>query len=195
MSQSIPNVHLRYATIDDAPQIVRIYAPYVLNHPYTFELEVPSVEEYKERIKDIMKFFPFFVLEEENGHILGYSCAHYYHPRMAYQWEVETTIYIEEGHHRKGYGSILYKPLLAALKEQGFMEALAILGCPNDPSVNFHKKLGFELRWSMPKMGFQLGEWHDVTYLSYKLNEKVDHPKDPVAFNTLDASKFLKIDL
>lgn len=28
---------------------------------------------------------------------------------------------------------------------------------PNDPSVNFHKNFGFELRCTMPKMGNKLG--------------------------------------
>ena len=186
-------VRIRIGTLDDAPELVRIYEPYVLNHPYTFETEVPTPEQYKERLQKVLKFFPLFVLEREDGHIIGFTYSSFYHTRPAYQWVTETTIYIEEGNHRKGYASMLYKPLLAALKDQGFVEAFALLGCPNAPSAKFHLKQGFEFRYLLPKIGFKNGSWCDVECYGLQLNERTPNPKPPVPFNTLDAYKYLSL--
>jgi hypothetical protein len=48
----------------DAPRIIEIYSYYVLNTPATFETEVPTDDDYERRIERIIKFFPFFVIEE-----------------------------------------------------------------------------------------------------------------------------------
>ena len=120
---------IRLATPEDAAAIVALYAPYVQNTSVTFEYEVPSVAEYRARIEEITRFFPFYILEED-GVPAGYAYAHFFHPRKAYQWVCETTIYVGEGFHRKGYATRLYERLLRTLRAQGFCEAIAILGCP-----------------------------------------------------------------
>ena len=45
-----PSVRIRYATPADAAKIREIYAPYVRETAITFEYEVPSVEEFQNRI-------------------------------------------------------------------------------------------------------------------------------------------------
>ena len=102
---------IRLASPEDAAAVVSIYAPYVTDTSVTFEYDVPSVEEYRRRIEEIMQFFPFFLLEED-GVPVGYAYAHFFHPRKAYQWVCETTIYVERNHHKKGYASMLYGKLL-----------------------------------------------------------------------------------
>ena len=178
------SVVLRLATTDDAAAIVEIYAPYVADSCVTFETEVPTVEEYRGRMEKIMEFFPFYVLEAE-GEIVGYAYAHFFHERRAYQWLCETTIYVKQGQQRKGYAGRLYQALLAALKAQGFCDAIAVLGCPNVPSERLHEHMGFALTMTYPKAGYKLGEWHDVEYYVLKLNPRDDVPCDPVPFRQL----------
>ena len=51
-------IMIREATIDDAARLVEIYSYYVLNTAVSFEYEVPSVEDFTERMKNIMKKYP-----------------------------------------------------------------------------------------------------------------------------------------
>ena len=51
----------RLAKIDDAEKLVEIYAPYVKNTNITFEYEVPTIDEFKQRITKIMSKFPYIV--------------------------------------------------------------------------------------------------------------------------------------
>ena len=60
--QPIP-ITLRSATPADAGQIREIYAPYVRETAITFEYEVPSVEEFTERIERTLEHYPYIVAE------------------------------------------------------------------------------------------------------------------------------------
>ena len=65
---------LRFATPEDAPRLISIYAPYILNTCITYEYTVPSVEEFAERIRSIGSKMPYLVYESD-GIILGYAYA------------------------------------------------------------------------------------------------------------------------
>ena len=54
----------RFATPEDAPAILEIYAPYIRETVITFEYEVPSVEAFTERVKGITEKYPYLVCEE-----------------------------------------------------------------------------------------------------------------------------------
>ena len=108
------SVLIRNVTPEDAAAIVEIYAPYVLHTGISFETEVPSAEEYRRRIMKTTEFFPFFVLEED-GVVVGYSYAHFFRERKAYQWQVEPSIYVRQDKHRRGYARLLYEKLIDTL--------------------------------------------------------------------------------
>ena len=46
---------IRIATENDAEELLNIYAPYVEKTAITFEYEVTSVEEFRIRIRNILK--------------------------------------------------------------------------------------------------------------------------------------------
>lgn len=86
---------IRFAKMEDAEELLALYTPYVTDTVITFEYEVPSLEEFKDRMRQTMKKYPYLVAEQ-NGEILGYSCAGAFKGRAAYDWAVETTIYIRK---------------------------------------------------------------------------------------------------
>ena len=49
------NITVRNAKLSDAPRILEIYTYYVENTVITFEYDVPSLEEFENRMIDIMK--------------------------------------------------------------------------------------------------------------------------------------------
>ena len=53
---------IRSATPDDASAILTIYAYYVESTAISFEYDVPSVEEFRERITNTLKRYPYFLL-------------------------------------------------------------------------------------------------------------------------------------
>ena len=65
---------IRPVKLSDAKAIQSIYAPYVEKTAITFEYEVPSVQEFENRINKTLENYPYLVAEE-NGQVLGYAYA------------------------------------------------------------------------------------------------------------------------
>src|SRR5437868_13691947 len=97
----------------------------------------------RQRIAKIVRSFPWLVCEEE-GSILGYAYASPHRERAAYGWSVDVSVYIREGLRRRGLGRALYTSLFAALRLQGFYNALAGATLPNPGSVGLHQAMGFQ---------------------------------------------------
>ena len=66
------DITIRMATTEDAKEILDIYTPYITDTAITFEYDVPSVEEFQERIKNTLNRYPYIVAIE-NNRIIGYS--------------------------------------------------------------------------------------------------------------------------
>ena len=102
--------HVRIAGGEDAEKLLAIYAPYVENTAITFEYEVPSIEEFRERIEHTLSRYPYLVAER-GGEIMGYVYASAFKTRAAYAWAVETSIYIRTDAKHLGLGKLLYTAL------------------------------------------------------------------------------------
>ena len=66
---------IRMATPDDAEALLAIYAPYVRDTAITFEWDVPSVEDFRQRIAHTLERYPYLVAESTGGRALGYAYA------------------------------------------------------------------------------------------------------------------------
>ena len=56
---------IRHVSMGDTPILHDIFAYYVINFPYSFDYEVPLVEEFSERIAETVRKYPFFVCEDD----------------------------------------------------------------------------------------------------------------------------------
>ena len=118
--------HVRIAGGEDAEKLLAIYAPYVENTAITFEYEVPSIEEFRERIEHTLSRYPYLVAER-GGEIMGYVYASAFKTRAAYAWAVETSIYIRTDAKHLGLGKLLYTALEGALKLQNITNVTACI--------------------------------------------------------------------
>ena len=116
---------IRVAKPEDAKGLLEIYAPYVEKTAITFEYEVPSEEEFAGRIRHILTKYPYLVLEE-NGELLGYVYAGTFNERSAYDWAVETTIYIREDQKKRELGRKMYAALEQVLKKQNITKSFGM---------------------------------------------------------------------
>ena len=78
----------------DAEALLAIYAPYVEQTAITFEYDVPTVDEFRQRIEDVSRHYPWIVAAD-GGRIAGYAYASAFKERAAYRWAVETSIYVD----------------------------------------------------------------------------------------------------
>ena len=161
-------IEIRNVQVEDAANLVAIYAPYVEKTAITFETQVPTVEDFETRIKKTMKKFPYLVAIEE-GQIVGYAYASTYYARAAYDWTVELSVYVQKEARGKGVGTLLYTALEEELTARGFKNFLACIALPNPASIALHEKRGYEQVAHFKKIGYKFGTWHDIVWLQKSL--------------------------
>lgn len=178
-------MQIRLATIEDAPQLLEIYTPYVEHTSITFEYSVPTVEEFTERIRLTLQKYPYLVAEE-NGTLLGYAYASAFKTRAAYSWSVETSIYVKEGNHRAGIGQALYRVLEDILARQHVCNVCACITYPNPKSIAFHENFGYQTVAHFHASGYKLGAWHDMIWMEKELCAHTVPPLPFIPFSELN---------
>jgi len=156
-------MNIRNVNPDDAAQVAEIYNYYIKNTHQTFETEVLSPDEMRERIEEIRADYPYLVAEED-GEIYGYAYAAQFKMRQAYEFSAEVSIYVKADAKQRGIGTQLYEKLFAQLQETDIHALIAGISLPNDGSIRFHEKLGFTKVAHFREVGYKLGRWVDVGY-------------------------------
>lgn len=172
---------IRLASLQDIPQILDIYAPYILHTAVSFEETVPAISAFTRRFTEISKQFPFLVWEE-NGEILGYAYASAPFTRAAYRWCAEPSVYLAPRAQGRGIGTALYEKLEEYLRRQGYCVSYAIVTAENEPSLRFHRKCGYEILARFDNCGYKLGAWHGIVWLEKRLQPDIDPASPPIPF-------------
>lgn len=152
-----------------------IYRPYVMETPISFETEAPTLEEFQKRVSEKFGKFPWLVCEVQNQ-VVGYAYAGPFRSRSAYQWSLESSVYVRRGFQCKGIGKALYEKLLDILKEQGVVNVIGGMTIPNEASLRLHEHFGFVKVAQLKDAGYKLGQWWDIGYWQLQLR-KPDSPK------------------
>ena len=176
---AVVSVAIRLATDLDAAAIADIYAPFVESSATSFETEPPPAEEIRRRMHETTVAYPWLVCVCDD-HVAGYAYATTHRVRTAYQWSVETSVYVHESFRRAGVGRGLYTSLFAILAGQGFVNAYAGITLPNVHSVRLHESMGFLPVGVYRSIGFKTGAWHDVGWWHLLLRAHPHEPEVPV---------------
>lgn len=181
---SILDVH-----ISDSDELLKIYEPYVLNTAITFDYEVPTSEQFKKKIENISKKYPCLKAVYSDGTILGYAYAGVFKDRKAYDWSVETTIYLRMDMKRQKVGTMLYESLETRLKEMGILNMNACIALAKvedehltNASVHFHEALGFQKVGVFHDSGYKFNTWYDMIWMEKMIGDHLSNQPD-VKFN------------
>lgn len=170
-------LELRRANVGDAERLLEIYAPYVEKTAITFEDEVPSVNEFQDRIRRTIKKYPYLVALKD-GKIVGYAYASPFKERAAYDHSVELSIYVDANVRHQHVGRFLYDAIEDCLKKQGFLNLNACIAAPigedpylDDNSIRFHEHLGYKFVGRFHQCGYKFGRWYDMVWMEKMLGE------------------------
>lgn len=170
-------IMIRNAVKEDAEKILAIYSYYVKNTAISFELDVPSLDEFQGRIVRTLERYPYLVLEEK-GVILGYAYAGVFKNRAAYDHCCEVSIYVERHAKGRGYGRMLYEALETALKKAGILNLYACIADPvtedeylTRNSEHFHSHLGYTNVGRFHNCGYKFNRWYNMIWMEKIIGE------------------------
>lgn len=168
---------IRSAVPEDAKRLLEIYEYYVAETAVSLEYEVPTEAEFRSRIENTLKKYPYIVVEDE-GIIQGYAYAGAFKGRAAYYRSCEVSIYVDRGANGRGYGRMLYEALEERLKAQGILNLYACIAYPivedeylTKNSEQFHSHLGYSLSGIFHKCAFKFGRWYDMIWMEKIIGE------------------------
>lgn len=165
------NVKIRSAAAEDAEALSAIYAYYVEHTAVSFEYDAPNAEEFRGRIENTLRRYPYLVLEED-GVIRGYAYAGPFHERAAYRFCCELTVYIDKNARGRGFGRMLYGTLEEKLREAGFRNLYACIADPDGEdeyltrdSERFHRRMGYTKVGEFRHCGCKFGRWYNMIWM------------------------------
>ncbi len=163
-------ITLRIATEKDAPRLLEIYRPYVEKTAVSFEYQVPDLEEFQSRMRNVSRKYPYLVAESA-GEIWGYAYTHSFISRAAYDHSAELTIYLKEDKQKMGIGKKLYRALEEISKAQNICNLYACIGYPEKEdeyltrnSADFHEHMGYHIVGKFYNCGRKFHRWYHMVW-------------------------------
>jgi Sortase and related acyltransferases len=164
-------IEIRRARREDASALLNIYRDVVESTAVSFELIVPSEEQFAARIEDALRHWQWLVAID-GTECIGYAYGSSHRKRGGYRWSTEVSAYVRQDCHREGIGRTLYTQLFEDLAELGYCNAYAGVTLPNPASVAFHESLGFQAVGVFSRVGRKFGKWHDVAWFQRVLRDE-----------------------
>ena len=152
---------IRRAVRSDLPAIVTIYNQAVVSTVATFDLEPKTVEAREPWFAQHDERFSIFVTERF-GQLAGWSALSHWSERPAYANTCEISLYVEEGHRRKGIGRELMQAAIEHAERVRFHTILSRVASENAASIRLHDLFGFRRIGTMREVGFKFGRYLDV---------------------------------
>lgn len=185
------NIKFRNASLKDAKQILEIYKYYVEKTAITFEWNTPSLKEFKIRMKNTMKKYPYIVATQDEK-ILGYSYVSAFVGRKAYDWALETTIYLDANERHQGVGKKLYSVMEEICKRMNILNLNACIAFPKQDdefltknSAQFHEHLAYKLVGEFHDCGFKFGRWYNMVWMEKMIGNHLKNPQKVLNYNEI----------
>ena len=160
---------IRHARPADLPAIVAIYNASIPGRMATADLEPVSVAEREEWFRSFDPARRPLWVHEDEGTINGWLSLRSYYGRPAYHRTVESAVYVDPGHRRRGVAHDLVDNALRTAPAMGIANVLAFVFVHNQPSVTLFEAHGFQ-RWGLlPRVCEMDGVERDVLILGRRL--------------------------
>jgi phosphinothricin acetyltransferase len=163
-------LQIRDATDDDVGAVQAIYAHHVAHGSASFEEAPPSIPELLRRREAVLAAGLPYLVAELGGAVAGYSYATAYRARSAYRFSLEDSVYVAPDRARLGAGRALLAALIERCERGPWRQMIAVIGdSANAPSIELHRRLGFELVGTLRAVGYKHGRWVDSVLMQRAL--------------------------
>ena len=166
------DLKLRDCTLGDADIIAEIYNTYIRKGGSTMDTQLRSREDVVQQIEGFHQRETIMMLERaEDNHVLGWGLIKRNSDLMGFRVSCETSIYIQADQLGKGYGTYLKKAVLERCRSMGYHHIVAKIFASNTTSINYNKRLGYEIVGRQREIGYRDGKWQDVVIMQLILDD------------------------
>jgi L-amino acid N-acyltransferase YncA len=162
------DIQLRLAATADLSAINEIYNYYVFNSTCTYQEEPETIDARQAWFLAHDGAHPITVAVVGDT-IVGWGSLSRYHPRSAYRYAVENSVYVRHTHLHRGIGRALLADLIDRARSLGHRTMIAGADAEQTASVALHEAMGFTRVAHLKEVGYKFGRWLDVIYMQRML--------------------------
>ncbi len=157
-------INIRTATLTDCKVIASINNEHISKGLSSMETEPRTALHFKNVLK---KFNNRELIQclVQNDEVIGWGIIKRYSDREGYRTACETAIYLRANQVGKGFGSMMKRSLIEKCKELGYHHLVAKIFSTNKASIEYNRKLGYQIVGVQKEIGIINGKWLDVTIM------------------------------
>ena len=108
--------------------------------------------------------YPILAAESDDGAFLGFaSCGPYRH-HQGYRYAAEHSVYVDPAARRAGVGMALLARLEEECRRIGIHTLVGVIDSENLPSIELHRKCGYEYAGTVREAGRKFDRWLTIVY-------------------------------
>ena len=162
---------LRHATIEDLPEIIKIYNEAIKDGISTADSKIVSVEEKRDWFDAHTKERPLLV-KEYHGRIISWISIQPFYPHLlAYSHSARINIYIDKNFLGKKLGQQFLHEAIGYARKYDIKTLLALIFAENAPSLKLFKKMGFKEWGNLNRIATIEGVDKDLLILGLRIKE------------------------
>jgi L-amino acid N-acyltransferase YncA len=155
-----PSAELRPLEPEDWPSVADIYWDGMRDGLATFEIEVPSWEEWDRGHLEHHR-----LVAEILGEVVGFSALAPVSQRRCYAGVAENSVYVARSARGLGIGRALLEALIEGAEEAGIWTIQTSIFPENRASLVLHERCGFRLIGKRERIAKRDGSWRDTLLL------------------------------
>lgn len=147
-------------TIDDYPEVVKIYKEGIATGVATFETSAPTWEMWDQ------SHLPYGrIIASADDQVLGWTALSPTSKRHVYRGVAEVSIYVGQNARGKGVGTFLLQALIKISEQHNIWTLQSGVFPKNKVSIALHKRCGFRVIGYKERIGKRYNVWHDNVLL------------------------------
>ena len=148
-----------------APHILVLLNDAVLHTTWVYDCD-PHPESYMREYFDLHATgnYPVLAAESDDGAFLGFASCGAYRHYQGYLHAAELSVYVEPSARRMGVGTALMARLEDECRKVGIHTLIGVIDSENLPSIELHRKCGYEYAGTVREAGRKFDRWLSIVY-------------------------------
>lgn len=148
-----------------APNMLELLNDAILHTTWVYDCD-PHPESYMREYFDehAAGNYPVLAAESDDGAFLGFASCGAYRHHQGYRYAAEHSVYVEPSARRMGVGSALMARLEDECRKVGIHTLIGVIDSGNLPSIELHRKCGYEYAGTVREAGRKFDRWLSIVY-------------------------------